>query len=374
MLATLFATALSAKLALAVTPHTGINSRSEASARPFQLGVWTINPKMDRQKPLAALDPAGFVVNSGVLVGAFSDEWVGGMPLATRRVQWWIEAKSTLTAPPGSFGGSVVLGFRDGKLIRVDALSGKKLWTSDLDSFTERPMLLNGTTLYIVTAAQVLYAIDFQSGKTLWVYDGGFPEGLSIRAAARPVAFDNKVIFGTASGELIAVSADSGKLAWRFNPAYSTARFHDYVGEMVVRSGKLIVARYDGLVAAIDLTGSARNVLWQEKLPSITSSAYRGDKYFVGALNGDVYSLDPDNAGKHIWRQMTGTAVTSLIVGERDVFAAGAGGRITALDSNSGKISWFDRLGSAIAGSPLIYEDTLYFTTGIKSLYAYRIR
>jgi outer membrane protein assembly factor BamB len=297
-------------LALAAAAPTGAEPTPANSGRPFQLGFWSLNPKLDRQKPLAALDPAGFTINSGVLVGAFGDEWIGGMPLATKRVQWWIDAKSTLTAPPGSFGGSVVLGFRDGKLTRVDAVSGKRFWTSDLDSFTERPLLLNGTTLYVVTAAQVLYAIDFQTGKTLWVYDGGFPDGLSIRAAAKPVAFDNKVIFGTASGELIAVTAETGKLAWRFNPAYTTARFHDYVGEMVVRSGKLIVARYDGLVAAIDLAGSQRNILWQEKLPGITASAYRGDKYFVGALNGDVYALDPDNAGRRIWRQMTGTSVT----------------------------------------------------------------
>ncbi|MEN9835989.1 MAG: outer membrane protein assembly factor BamB [Pseudomonadota bacterium] len=374
MLATLFATALTAKLALAAAAPTGAEPTPANSGRPFQLGFWSLNPKLDRQKPLAALDPAGFTINSGVLVGAFGDEWIGGMPLATKRVQWWIDAKSTLTAPPGSFGGSVVLGFRDGKLTRVDAVSGKRFWTSDLDSFTERPLLLNGTTLYVVTAAQVLYAIDFQTGKTLWVYDGGFPDGLSIRAAAKPVAFDNKVIFGTASGELIAVTAETGKLAWRFNPAYTTARFHDYVGEMVVRSGKLIVARYDGLVAAIDLAGSQRNILWQEKLPGITASAYRGDKYFVGALNGDVYALDPDNAGRRIWRQMTGTSVTNLTVGEKDVFAAGTGGRITALDSNSGKISWYDRLGSAIAGSPLIYEDALYYTTGMKALYAYKLR
>ncbi|MBM4252584.1 MAG: hypothetical protein FJ146_11485 [Deltaproteobacteria bacterium] len=380
MLATLFATALTAKLALAVAApapapaSVGTEAAPVASGRPFQFGYWSLNPRLERQKPLAALDPAGFTINSGILIGAFRDDWIGGMPLATRRVQWWIEAKSTLTAPPGSFGGSVVLGFRDGKLMRVDAVSGKRLWTTDLDSFTERPFLLNGTTLYAVTAAQVLYAIDFQSGKTLWVYDGGFPDGLSIRAAAKPVAFDNQVIFGTASGSIIAVTAETGKLAWQLLPAYTTARFHDYVGEMVVRSGKLIVARYDGLVAAIDLASAAHNILWEEKFPGITASAYRGDKYYVGGLNGDVYALDPDNAGRRIWRQMTGTSVTNLTVGEKDVFAAGTGGRITALDANSGKISWFDRLGSAIAGAPLIYEDALYYTTGIKSLYAYKLR
>ena len=374
MLARCIATAWLATLVAAGANSAAASPRPDTQGRPFQLGCWELNKKLERDKPLAALDSAGFVINSGVLIGAFDDRWVGGMPLATKRVQWWLEAPSTLTAPPGSFGGSVVLGFRDGKLMRVDAVSGKKLWTTDLDSFTERPFLLSGTTLYAVTAAQVLYALDFQTGKTLWVFDGGFPEGLSIRTSARPVAHDNKVIFGTASGELIAVAADSGKLVWRYNPAYTDARFHDYVGEMVVRGGKLIVARYDGLVAAIDLTGSMRNVIWQENMPGLTTSAFRGDRYYVGALNGDVYALDPDSAGRRIWRHVTGAAVTNLAVGETDVFAAGVGGRITALDAITGDIRWYDRLGSAVAGAPMIYDDALYFTTGMKALYAYRLK
>ena len=38
-------------------------------------------------------------------------------------------------------------------------------------SFTERAFLLNGTTLYVLTAAQSLYALVFLTGRTLWVYD-----------------------------------------------------------------------------------------------------------------------------------------------------------------------------------------------------------
>ncbi len=342
--------------------------------RPFRLGYISLNDELNLQKPLASIDPGGFVVNSGVLIGSFDQQWVGGLSLTTRKILWWLDGKVSMTAPPGSFGSAVTLGFRDGKVVKVEALTGKRLWTASLDSFTERSFLLNGTTLYVLTASQVLYALDFQSGKTLWLYDAGFPDGLSIRGGARPLFFDGKVVFGVASGEMLGVSADSGKLLWRYNPAYNDARFHDIVGETSVRSNRLILSRYDGLVAAIDLSTSVRSVAWQEQLPGVTTSTFRGARFYIGALNGDVYALDPDNNGKRLWRAITGAPVTTITAGETQLFVAGAGGRITALDARTGEILWHDKVGSSLASAPVLFENSIYYTTGMKSLYAYKLR
>lgn len=369
-------TSVVAPLALGLSAPTFAAESSGLSSdiRPLRLSFMQLSPRSDRQKPLAAMDPAGFVISSGNLIGQLDDGWVGGMSMATHKWLWWYDGKVTLTSPPGSFGSAVVLGFRDGKIAKLDATTGKKLWIASLDSFTERPFLLNGTTLYVLTAAQVLYALDFQSGKTLWLFDGGYPEGLTIRGGAKPIHHDGKILFGLASGEIIGVAADSGKLSWRYNPAYNDARFHDVVGEMIVRNNKLLITRYDGLVAAIDLGSSVRSVTWQERLPGLTTSVFRGDRYYVGGLNGDVYALDPDNAGRHLWRQMTGAAVTTLTAGETTLYAAGAGGRVTALDLATGNLVWADRLGSSLASTPALYENGVYFSTGLKSVYAYRLR
>lgn len=344
-----------------------------ATERPFRLGYIDIDKALDRTKPLAMLDPAGFVINSGVLIGGFDSKWVGGLNMATRKMAWWFEGLADVTAPPGSFGSAVVLGFRNGIVNKLDAVTGKKLWSANLDSFTERSFLLNGSTLYVLTAAQVLYALDFQSGKTLWLFDGGFPDGLTIRAGARPVVHDNKVLFGIATGEILAVNADTGKLVWRYNPSYNDARFHGVVGEMVIRNNKLLISRYDGLVAAINLDGSVRSVAWQEQFPGLTTSAFRGNRLYVGGLNGDVYGLDPDT-GRGIFRSVTGAAVTSIVASETTLFVAGHRGRVSALQTANGDLLWSDSLGGALASPPILYEDGIYYATGIKSLYAYKLR
>jgi outer membrane protein assembly factor BamB len=345
-----------------------------ARERPFRLGFFSLNPGMERDKPLAMLDAAGFVVNSGLYIGAFDERWVGALSFTTLKTQWWYDGGVTMTAPPGSFGSSVVLGFRDGKVVKVEALTGNKQWTASLDSFTERQFLLNGTTLYVLTAAQVLYAIDFQTGKTLWLYDAGYPEGLTIRGGARPIFHDGKILFGIATGEILAVAADGGKLLWRYNPSYNDSRFHDVVGELVVRNNRLIIARYDGIVAAIDLAGSVRSVVWQEKFPGLTTATFRNARYYLGGLAGEVYAVDPENNGRRVWRTVTGAPVTAIAAGETQLFVSGEGGRVTALDASSGNILWYDRLGTSLAAAPVLVEDAIYYSTGQKAVYAYKLR
>jgi outer membrane protein assembly factor BamB len=360
--------------ARAAEPETPAGETAARGNRPFRMGFTTLNRDLDRAKPLAMQDGAGFVVNSGLLVGAFDERWVGGMSLATQKVQWWYDGEVTMTAPPGSFGSSVVLGFRSGRVAKLEALTGKVQWVADLASFTERAFLLNGTTLYVLTAAQQLYALDFQTGRSLWMHDAGFPDGLTVRAGARPIFYENKIIFGVATGEIVAVDAATGKPQWRYNPAYNDARFHDVVGELVVRNNKLLLSRYDGLVASVDLASPVRALAWQEQLPGLTTSVFRNASYFVGGLNGDVYALDPDNNGRRLWRTVTGAPVTTITAGETTLFVAGTNGRVTALDAATGAILWHDQLGGSLASPPVLFENEIYYSTGLKSLYAYKLR
>src|SRR5690606_11335194 len=123
-----------------------------------------------------AQDGAGWVINSGMLIGGYTDNWIGGYSIPVRKHVWWRKAPAPMTAPPGSFGSSVMVGYRDGTVQKLEALTGEVQWTATLDSFTERDFLLASSSLLVVTtAAQTVYALDYQTGKTLWLFDGGFP-------------------------------------------------------------------------------------------------------------------------------------------------------------------------------------------------------
>jgi len=341
--------------------------------RPFRLGVLRFNRSYDEAKPLALGDAAGWAMSAGTLIGAFDQQWVGGYSLAMERVTWWFDGETDLTMPPAVHGSWAVLGFRSGRVAKLDAVSGKKVWETNLSAFSERRSVLAGNTLLVVTVSQALYAIDFQTGKTLWLYDGGFPAGLTLRNGAAPLVHDNKVLFGLTTGEILAVNFETGKLLWRYNPAYNDHRFHDVVGELVVRSNQLLMTRYDGLVAAVDLATDKR-VVWQEQLPAVATSTFRNGRYYVGCVNGDVYGFDAAS-GRRIWPGpiQTGAAVGSIMPGEEVIYTIGSNGRITAFEAATGRNSFADDVGGEVVSGPIVYANSFFVATGLKNLYSYRL-
>ena len=342
-------------------------------SRPFRLGVLRLNNDLDQSKPLASNDAAGWAMAAGTLIGSFDQKWVGGYSLVEERVTWWFEGGTDLTMPPAVLGRWAVLGFRSGRLVKLDTVTGKKAWEIDLSAFSERRAVLAGNVLLVVTVSQALYAIDFQTGKTLWLFDGGFPAGLTLRNGALPLVHDNKVLFGLTTGEILAVNFETGKLQWRYNPAYNDSRFHDVVGELIVRSNQLLMTRYDGLVASVELAGDKR-VIWQEQLPAVATSSFRNGRYYVGCVNGDVYAFDAAT-GRRIWSAavQTGTSVGFLMPGESLIYVIGSNGRITVLDAAAGTISFSDDVGGEVTSAPVVYGNAFFVATGLKNLYSYRL-
>jgi len=353
--------------------------------RAPKIGFLSLNRGMDLEKTLAAIDTAGFVYNSGILVGAVDQRWILGMSWNSRKDVWWLDGGTTMTAPPGSFGSHVLLGFRDGFVKKVEALTGKVVWETRLDSFTERGFVLSGTKLYVLTAAQILHAIDFQSGQILWVYDGGFPDALTVRGRTKPLVYDGRIYFGVSTGELVCLDAQTGKLEWRHQPEFLDGQFHDLVGDLYVRDQNLIFARFDGLVGAMNLVGPARNMQWKLELPSLTTMAVQGGRIYLGGLNGDIFVKNLVDLAKHgvdssekgaekdVWRYATGLALATFTVTEDLLVAAGVEGRITALSLSTGELLWHDDLASILVTPPLLIDRGLYFLTGLKSLYGYSL-
>lgn len=341
--------------------------------RPFRVGVARMDVATDLVKPLGVADTAGWTIVGNLLIGTYGEKWVGARSLSGGRMQWWLEGQTDVTSPLAPVGSFLMVGYRSGLIAKVEAATGRKLWEASLDSFTQRPMTLSAGSLLVYTAGQVLYSIDFQTGKTNWLFDAGFPDGLAIRAGVTPVVHDGKILLGTASGEIVAVSLQSGKLLWRYNPAFNDSKFHDFVGEMVVRSNQLLVTRYDGLVAAVDLASSERRLVWQTQLPSCATSTFRNGRYYVGAVNGVLHAFDA-STGRQVWESQTGSAVTFIAAGEASVHAVGGNGRLTAIDTIDGSILWHDDVAGEIAAAPFLHDGTLYLATGMRNIYAWKLQ
>lgn len=342
------------------------------SCRPFRSGFIKLDRELDAIKPLGVIDEAGWSVAGNLLIGALNPNWVVGYELASEKVNWWLKTDTDVTAPIEILGSWALLALRDGRILKVETKTGKVVWETRLNRFVSSRMALSGTTLLAYTVDQKLFGLDFQSGQNLWVYDAGLPGNLLLRTAASPVVAGNEIYLGTSEGEVHAVALATGKELWKMDPGGDDARFRDVVGEIGLGQNQIYVTRYDGTVFAVDTMQRPSEPQWKEKFPSITSSAYRDGTLYIGGLNGDLIALQA-SSGRQLWKTNLGQSIKSLTIGENAVFVAGSQGRITALSNAKGEILWHDDLRGIPTRQPIVVDEQIYFATGLKVLYGYKI-
>ena len=76
-----------------------------------------------------------------------------------------------------------------------------------------QPVANNGKVYVAAVRKNTLYALDQNTGKTLWSYTTGG------KIDSSPSLWKGRVIFGSADGHLYCLNSDNGELVWRFRGA-----------------------------------------------------------------------------------------------------------------------------------------------------------
>jgi quinohemoprotein ethanol dehydrogenase len=146
---------------------------------------------------------------------------------------WWLDlpGEVTLEATPLAVDG--VLYFPGGyaKVYAVDALTGKLRWTFEPRTWERRPdkftfganrgVAYENGRIFVAEMDGRLVALDAKTGKELWHADT-VPEGMGNTSSGAPRTMNGKVIIGNAGadfgarGFVSAYDASTGRFLWRF--------------------------------------------------------------------------------------------------------------------------------------------------------------
>ena len=340
--------------------------------RPFRTGMMQFDRNLDSLKPIGAIDEAGWTLATQSIIGSSVEKWVTAYDLKKKQHLWWYEANSDLTAPAEVFGSFAILALRDGRLVKIDTATGKVIWENHLTQFVVARIVLSGTSLLAYTVDQKLFSIDFQGGQTLWAYDAASSPNLLVRTGAAPQVVGNEVFIGTVEGDIRSIHIANGKENWRLRPGKDDFRFKDIVGEISVGNNQIYVTRYDGLVFGIDIQSKPTGTLWEVSGPTVTTSAYRDGTLYVACMNGELLALQASN-GRQLWKSKLGQSIKSLTIGEKAIFVGGSQGRVSAVSLSGGQLLWHDDLGGVLTKQPFVLDDEIFFSTGLKVIYSYKI-
>jgi outer membrane protein assembly factor BamB len=192
-----------------------------------------------------------------------------------------------------------------------------------------------------------LYAVSAESGKLVWKYqtDGGI--------VSRPAVTSDSVIVGSEDHRLHVVSARSGSLQWTYytkGPVRSSP---------FLAHGHIFIGSDDLSLHAININGGRG--IWQiETIAEIRSTPFvTQEEVYAGNEAGEFYCMDFRGGIK--WRFKAKRAITSsAIVADNLVIFSSLDSYLYALDAKSGYLVWRFKMGKGSISSPCVADGLVY--------------
>ena len=276
-------------------------------------------------------------------------------------VLWTYNAGGSIIGTPAVMSDKeekVVFISSDGSIVCLSVYDGSLIWNyrtreNRNEAVNDGTVAGNGM-FFVVKDDGKLYALDSETGRTVWTYQGG-DQGL--RTA--PAYSDGLIFLGEYDGVLNIIDANTGKRV-------SGGGAGGAVNTPAANDGNVYFSSWDGSVQAFQVKSVIP--LWNTNVkdPVTTSPAVSGGLIAVGTGRGIVAVLD-ENDGKILWKFdcKNGSVSSKPMIADGKVFACSEGGNVYELNASTGRlIDTFETDG--IITNPDFSDGIFYFAAGGK--------
>ncbi len=147
--------------------------------------------------------------------------------------------------------------------------------------------------LFVITMDDKLLSLAADDGRQLWSYQAA-TSATSLLGQPSPAYSDGLVVAGFGSGELVALRAETGGVAW--TDSLASARGRNNVGNIssirglpVIADGRLYAVGLGGLLVALDLRSGRR--LWERQISGENTPWAAGDWLFVTSAEQQIAAI-----------------------------------------------------------------------------------
>ena len=338
-----------------------------------------------------AMITAGPVVADGLIYTLDAGAVVTAFDAGSGAQVWRTSVAPEGEDPEDGFGGGLAwmegrlfaaTGF--GEVTALGARDGAELWRRDLGApMRAAPAAADGRVV-VVTRDNAGFALDAETGAILWRVQG-VPGAAGLLGGASPAIGGPVAVLPFASGELVAVTAASGRRLWSDSltggrRGLAMTDVADISGDPVVAGVAVVAANATGAMVAIDGRSGRRG--WRRELASENP---------VWAVAASVFTVDR-NARLHRLTAATGETMWAVdlpayedpedregvisyggpVVADGRVYLTSSDDALLVFDAGTGEeITRAALPGGSVTG-PAIAGGTLYVLSDDGVLHAFR--
>jgi len=248
------------------------------------------------------------VIDNGVIYTMDSDAVVAAFDVHNGSRLWRFDSKNEDADSTNVGGGlgidqSVLYAVNGlGDIVALDATKGTLNWRQSLGSPARSAPTIADGRIFVITIEDSLHALATSDGRSLWTHQAANAR-TSVLGRPAPAYADGLVVAGFGSGELSAMRADSGGIAWSDSlaAASTTAGVADLSairGLPVVSGGRVYAIGLGGLFLGLDLRSGRR--LWEREVAGEDSIWAAGDWLFVVSAGQEIAAVNADD-GRVAW-------------------------------------------------------------------------
>ncbi|HMD65478.1 MAG TPA: PQQ-binding-like beta-propeller repeat protein [Stellaceae bacterium] len=323
-----------------------------------------------------------YAMDGGVQVSAYD--------VATGDRLWQVDLKPD-DERGNSFGGGLAF-WNDhlyastgyAQVLALDPADGKVIWRSGVGAPVRSAPTVSDGRVFVVTVENELVALATDDGRRLWVHNA-IPETASLLGSASPAVQGEVVVAAYSSGEIYALTVETGRPLWSDNLAAArsvdaVSTLADIRGWPVIDRGRVFAASHSGRMVAIDLRSGER--AWEQDLGSTQSLWVAGDYVYILANDNNLICLTR-NDGKVRWiRQLPSyqdekkkkdpIVWAGPVLGSDRLIVVSSDGEAVSVSPYTGEPLGREEMSAGGYFAPVIADNSLYALTDDAELSAYR--
>ena len=338
---------------------------------------WERHLPGDTASGLFHTERAGPAVHDGTLyLGAAGGNALFALDLASGGLRHAYPAESPVFSSPRFEGDSVYFSDSGGYTYRYKIGEDAPSWTHFGGVPIGASPTLDGDQIFVATVDDLVFAIDKNSGETLWRYqhppDTTRESELTLFGAPSPVVVDDEVLFGFSDGSLVALDSASGQPVWERQ--VGQGRYPDLIATPVVSDGDIFLGAFSEPFQALDR--KSHSPRWSLDLGSAAAVTVVGEQVFLGGSDGKLRSIERKTGEElWVWDSQTAGALTAPQITPAGLVVASSDGGLYLVNAKTGALAWTyqpDHHLAGISATPLVSGDRLIAVTNGGQVMSFR--